>query len=94
MNVSEQVIIFMLPTKGTWINDVSMDEVDKYESNLLNWIRKIIREFLVISPEKSIDRRIETHLKSLLDEFSTEEASTQEMDNMVMAVIPRMKLNK
>jgi len=81
LNVSEQVIIFYAANKGYMDKlDVTMDEVDKYESNLLNWIRKNHSGiFSDIAREKVLTEEIETHLKSLLDEFSTErEASTQE----------------
>ena len=74
LNVSEQVIVFFAANKG-YMDDleITMDEVDKYEFSLLNWIHKNHSGILSdIAREKVLTKEIEAHLNSLLNEFSNE----------------------
>ena len=68
------MIVFFAANKG-YMDDleITMDEVDKYEFSLLNWIHKNHSGILSdIAREKVLTKEIEAHLNSLLNEFSNE----------------------
>ncbi len=76
--VEEQVVVLYAGTRG-YLDDVAVDQVELYESRLLEILRSSSVEILdAIREEKKISEDMEGKLKSLLDDFTRGFDSTQE----------------
>jgi F-type H+-transporting ATPase subunit alpha len=71
LKISEQVVIFYAANKG-FMDDIelSMDQVDEFENSLLKWVRTNHSGILNdIIREKELSKEIESHLKTIINEF-------------------------